>query len=1000
MNIGKFWNILKAVGSCLMVNLLVVLMAVQPVYGFYQADNNTCPLTVVSPISADYARLVEFETLLAKHPEAQKAWDKIIAHVTSSAREIQEKAGTAGNVVNENDARSYAEPYGESVGADFRALHQALGADSPFKFSQIDQLLDLVAQKNEIASGQTEPREKQEKAEQKPAAEQPAPVNPPAASATEDANRRHAADIAAMREKINALEKEIAGARGLKQRVEELKSQKRTAKGDSKKELEASLKDFAAQLKKEENRLSALRKEAAEIERRRFELGEKIDVQSAKTPDEYEAVLKEFSAKQMAVDAVLKVINGDPAFPLAAKYRELNDLQKQVAAKEEKIVPVASADNPDASLIASLQKEVLALKDRIAPLRAEFAPERGLRWRIADLQERIFLADTPEEKAPLEKELEAVRNDIRKLDEEQSKVLDEIDLLGKDRELLLQEKVKAQRSGADNAAIAEIDRRLEDIKDDVELKKATVAVLDKAINGSFEDEFLEKLSALKKLEDDLAAKEQVVAVLSSSTPAQALERVAKMSPLEVKVVAEVHSYSPADVESFIANLRVKIAKQKGEMEREKDELVAKKKAMENSLSELDKSQTTVRASPEVTEKRDRIRCQIMSLEIQIAVINILVKRNLRISEEYATAEVEFLARWREEKKKQDADMASGAILKEKYHDVPDIGHRSGNKGPGREDNKYFDPKEQMKDVALGKGAIDEARARKLLEELDSPKTIEYLTNLFERIVPHSDMAVEPRVILTLDRTPDGGYVVNAGALPGGFFVIDIGLILAAGNESELVGVLCHEMAHVAAGHGRRLQKKSMWAGLGVQAVFIALTIFAPGLFQAGSYLAYYLKQYLIQAIMIGIDLVFEYPLLGVSRDFEKDADQLGVQYASSAGWDPKGFINFFDWMAKNFGNVLHTSFFATHPPFADRYFATMREAAFMDAAFPDRKANYIVDDPEFQRVKKNLRDELDKDRARSRQAKKGPTLKKQSEQPPVCPELDELKKLKKYESSQ
>ena len=144
------------------------------------------------------------------------------------------------------------------------------------------------------------------------------------------------------------------------------------------------------------------------------------------------------------------------------------------------------------------------------------------------------------------------------------------------------------------------------------------------------------------------------------------------------------------------------------------------------------------------------------------------------------------------------------------------------------------------------------------------------------------------------------------------------MILAAENESELAGVISHEMAHCAARHAHRMQSKGRTFGIIQLATSIGLSIFAPGLFQAASYLGYYLKGLLLQAIFQGMGLVFTMNVLGVSREFELEADQLGMQYAWKSGYDPEGFIRLFDHMSQKEGHASSTSFFATHPAYGDR----------------------------------------------------------------------------------
>jgi len=90
-------------------------------------------------------------------------------------------------------------------------------------------------------------------------------------------------------------------------------------------------------------------------------------------------------------------------------------------------------------------------------------------------------------------------------------------------------------------------------------------------------------------------------------------------------------------------------------------------------------------------------------------------------------------------------------------------------------------------------------------------------------------------------------------------------------------------------------------------------------------------------------------LLGVSREYEREADRLGVQYAWNTGYDPSGFIRFFDKIATREGYVNGASWFRTHPPFYQRMVDTRREIVFLPA-----KTDLIVQTSAFEQMKRQL----------------------------------------------
>jgi len=117
-------------------------------------------------------------------------------------------------------------------------------------------------------------------------------------------------------------------------------------------------------------------------------------------------------------------------------------------------------------------------------------------------------------------------------------------------------------------------------------------------------------------------------------------------------------------------------------------------------------------------------------------------------------------------------------------------------------------------------------------------------------------------------------------------------------------VIAHEISHDTARHANKLMKSSTIAAIFYQAAQVAAIVLTSGVAGIGMY-------YALQYGFYGLGLVLNLKLLGVSRDYELEADQLGVQYAWNAGYDPTGFIRFFDKMATKKGYVNGVSWFRT-----------------------------------------------------------------------------------------
>jgi len=252
-------------------------------------------------------------------------------------------------------------------------------------------------------------------------------------------------------------------------------------------------------------------------------------------------------------------------------------------------------------------------------------------------------------------------------------------------------------------------------------------------------------------------------------------------------------------------------------------------------------------------------------------------------------------------------------------DVSAVGNRDiGGRGLG---NWYSTDTE----IKMGKSYADEIE--KSSKFITDPTITEYVNRVGQNIVKNSDCKV-PFTIKVLDSDE-----INAFALPGGFFYVNSGLILNADEEAELAGVMAHETAHVCAHHAVRQMTRMNYAQLGT----IPL-IFIGGWTGYGIY----------EAASIGIPITF----MRFSREFESQADYLGVQYMYRAGYDPQAFITFFEKIQalekRKPGAVAKV--FADHPQTPDRILHSQEEIA---RILPARD-EYMVTTSEFDDVKARL----------------------------------------------
>jgi predicted Zn-dependent protease len=208
-----------------------------------------------------------------------------------------------------------------------------------------------------------------------------------------------------------------------------------------------------------------------------------------------------------------------------------------------------------------------------------------------------------------------------------------------------------------------------------------------------------------------------------------------------------------------------------------------------------------------------------------------------------------------------------------------------------------------------------------------PLVSEYVNRIGQNLVRNSDSQV-PFTIKVIDSDE-----INAFALPGGFFYVNSGLILAADEEAELAGVMAHEIAHVAARHITRQMTRSQWANIGT----------IPLIFVGGG-IGYAVRS----AAGLGLPMTF----LTFQRGFEAEADYLGLQYMYKTGYDPQAFISFFEKVQaqekRKPGSLAKA--FATHPQTPDRITKSQQEISTILPAKPD----YVVTTSEFDEVKARL----------------------------------------------
>ena len=278
-------------------------------------------------------------------------------------------------------------------------------------------------------------------------------------------------------------------------------------------------------------------------------------------------------------------------------------------------------------------------------------------------------------------------------------------------------------------------------------------------------------------------------------------------------------------------------------------------------------------------------------------------------------------------------------------DVSAVGNRDiGGRGLG---NWY------STDTEIKMGKMYATEIEKSTRFITDPTITEYVNRIGQNIVKNSDCKV-PFTIKVIDSDE-----INAMALPGGFFYVNSGLILNADEEAEIAGVMAHEIAHVCAHHAVREQTRMNYAQLGT----------IPLIMMTGySWTGYGIYE----AVQFAVPMTF----LKFSRDFEAQADFLGIQYMYRSGYDPQAFITFFEKVQalEKRKPGLVAKAFSDHPQTPDRILHSQDEIA---KILPARD-EYTVTTSEFDDVKARLARIENKRRLIDTKDKNKPSLRRAS----------------------
>ncbi|WP_180175150.1 MULTISPECIES: M48 family metalloprotease [unclassified Acinetobacter] len=244
------------------------------------------------------------------------------------------------------------------------------------------------------------------------------------------------------------------------------------------------------------------------------------------------------------------------------------------------------------------------------------------------------------------------------------------------------------------------------------------------------------------------------------------------------------------------------------------------------------------------------------------------------------------------------------------------------------------PQFNVPEIGAGVGLIDQQKERMIGEKVyrevqrqmpvaQNPWLEDQLFSVFSHLLSQTQMG-QPIGLLIINDPQ-----INAFAVPGGLFALNTGLVTSARNMDEVAGVMAHEIAHVTQRHYSRSQEAFKGQGLlALAGVLVGALVASQADGDAGA------------AVMMGSQAALMDKQLAYSRNQEREADRIGMQYMYTAGYNPQSMADFFEVMHRATSRVSFLpDFWFTHPLTTER----MSEARL--------RANQLP------RVKSSLRDE-------------------------------------------
>ena len=213
---------------------------------------------------------------------------------------------------------------------------------------------------------------------------------------------------------------------------------------------------------------------------------------------------------------------------------------------------------------------------------------------------------------------------------------------------------------------------------------------------------------------------------------------------------------------------------------------------------------------------------------------------------------------------------------------------------------------------LGRLWLRQLRAQ--VDIIENPNAVQFLEALIFKLVPHSEVKINDFEFIIVDQAE-----LNAFAVPGGIIGVNLGLFLYTRDEDEVASVLAHELAHLSQRHfARRIEQAEKQTPLAIASLLASILLIAASQSDAGF------------AGLIGAQAASIQQQLAYSRDWEREADRIGMKTLANSGMDPNAMSSMFQQMLNASRHQQRPpEFLLTHP---------VTEGRISDAA--DRAENY------------------------------------------------------------